>query len=60
MLFNKLTAGHKYSLVNRDNLTQPTQTQLHLKGKTFSESFSTFLTCRLDFEHFQKKYDPHR
>ena len=54
-----MTAGHKYSLLNRDNLRQPTQMQLFLKGKTFSEFFSTFLTGRLNFEHFQKKDDPH-
>ena len=57
--FNTMTAGHKYSLLNRDNLRQPTQVQLFLKGKTFSEFFSTFLTGRLNFEHFQKKDDPH-
>ena len=54
-----MTAGHKYSLLNRDNLRQATQVQLFLKGKTFSEFFSTFLTGRLNFEHFQKKDDPH-
>ena len=36
LFFNTLTAVQKYSLLNRDNLTQPTQMQLSLKGKTFS------------------------
>ena len=29
--------------------------QLSLKGKTFPHFFSAFLTCRLNFEHFQEK-----
>ena len=29
--------------------------QLCLKGKTFSEFFSPFLKCRLNFENFQQK-----
>ena len=59
LLFNTLTAGHNYSLLNRDNLTQRTQMQLSPKGKTFCQFFSTFLTARLNFENFQKKDDPH-
>ena len=59
LFFKTLTAGQKYSLFNRDNLTQPTQMQLSLNRKTFSQFFSEFLTCRLSFEHFQKKHDPH-
>ena len=59
LFFNTLTASQKYSLLNRDNLTQPTQMQLSLKGKTFSLLFSTILTCRLNFEHFRKKHDLH-
>ena len=59
LFFNTLTAGHNYSLLNRDNLTQRTQMQLSPKGKTFCQFFSTFLTARLNFENFQKKDDPH-
>ena len=29
------------------------------KQKTFSEFFSAFLKSNLNFEHFQKKDDPH-
>ena len=30
------------------------------KQKTFSEFFSAFLKSKLNFEHFEKKGDPHR
>ena len=52
---NRLSADGKYSLFNRDNLTQPIQMQLSRKQKTFSEFFSAFLKSSLNFEHFQKK-----
>ena len=55
-LFPKtLTADGKYSLLNRDNLTRHIQMQLSRKQKTFSDSFSAFLKCSLNFEHFEKK-----
>ena len=56
---NRLSADGKYSLFNRDNLTQPIQMQLSRKQKTFSEFFSAFLKSSLNFEHFQKKDDSH-
>ena len=56
---NTLTAGQKYSLLNRDNLMQHTQTQLSLKKKNFYGFFSPFLTLRFYFQHIQKKHDPH-
>ena len=49
----------KYSLLYRDNLMQPIQILLSQKQKTFSEFFSAFLKSTLNFEHFQKKDDPH-
>ena len=52
---NTLSADGKYSLLNRDNLTQPIQMQLSRKQKTFSEFFSAFLKSSLNFEHFPKK-----
>ena len=52
---NTLSADGKYSLFNRDNLTEPIQMQLSRKQKTFSEFFSTFLKSSLKFEYFQKK-----
>ena len=56
---NTLSADGKYSLLNRDNLTQPIQMQLSRKQKTFSEFFSAFLKSSLNFVLFQKKDDPH-
>ena len=52
---NTLTADDKYSLLNRNTLTQPIQIPLSQKQKTFSEFFSSFLKCTLNFDRFQKK-----
>ena len=54
---NTLNADGKYSLLNRDNLTQPIHMQLSRKRKTLSEFFCAFLKSSLNFEHFQKKDD---
>ena len=59
MFVNTLTVDHKYSLLNRGDLTQPIQIVLSQKEKNFSEFFSSFLKATLNFEHFQKKDDPH-
>ena len=56
---NTLNADGKYSLLNRENLTQPIQMQLSRKQKTFSEFFCVFLKSSLNFEHFQKKDHSH-
>ena len=56
---NTLSANGKYCLLNRYNLTQPIQMHLSQKQKPYSEFFSTFLKCSLNFEHFQKNDDPH-
>ena len=55
MFVNTLTADDKYSLLNRDNLTQPIRTPLSQKHKAFSEFFLPFSKYTLNFEHFQKK-----
>ena len=52
---NTLSADGKYSLLNRDNLTQPIQMQLSWKQKTFSQFFSAFSKSTLNLEHFPKK-----
>ena len=44
---NTLSANDKYSLLNRDNLTQPIQILLSQKQKTFSQFFSEFLKSTL-------------
>ena len=58
MFVNTLTADDKYSLLNRDNLTQPIRTPLSKKHKAFSQFFLAFSKWTLNFEHFQNKYDP--
>ena len=49
----------KYFLLNRDNQTQSIQMQLYQKQKFFSELFLHRLKCTLNFQHSQKKDDPH-
>ena len=58
LFVNTLTADDKYSLVNRDNLTQPIQILLSQKQKTFSEFLSAFLKSKLNFEHFAENDEP--
>ena len=52
---NTLSADGKYSLLNRDNLTQPIQMQLSPKQKTFSQFFCAFLQIYFKFWTFSKK-----
>ena len=59
MFVNTLTADDQYSLLNRDNLTQPIRTQLSQKQKAFSEFFLEFSKSILNFESLQKKDDLH-
>ena len=54
-----MTADDKYSLLNRDNLTQPIPTQLSQKQKAFSQFYLAFSKSTLTFEHLQEKDDPH-
>ena len=56
---NTESADGKYSLLNRNNLTQPIQMQLSRKQKTFSVFFPAFSKSSLNFEYFFKKDDPH-
>ena len=57
LLVKTLTDDEKYSLLYRENLTQPIQILLSHKRKTFSQFFSAFWKSTLNFEHFQKKDD---
>ena len=50
-----MTADDKYSLLNRENLTQPILTQLSQKQQAFSQFFLQFSKFALNLEHFQKK-----
>ena len=54
-----MTADGKYSLLNRDILTQPIPTQLSQKQKAFFEFFLAFSKSTLNFEQLQKKDDLH-
>ena len=49
---NTMSGDIKYSLFNRNNLTQPIQIQLSRKQKSLSQFFSAFLKSALNFEHF--------
>ena len=59
LFLNALTGRDKYSLHNRDNLHQPFQMRLSEKQEIFCEFFFAFLKSTLNFEHFQKKEQPH-
>ena len=56
---NILSAVDKYSLPNREYLMQPIQIKLSQNQKSFPGLFSSFSKSKLNFEHFQKKDDPH-
>ena len=60
LLVKRLTDDEKYSLLYIENFTKPIEMVVSQKRKTFSEFFSAFLKSILNFEHFQKKHDPHR
>ena len=59
MFLNTLNTDDKYSLLNRDSLMQTIPTQLSQKQKAFSQFFVAFSKYKLNFQHFQKKHDPH-
>ena len=59
LFVNTFSAVDKYSLPNREYLTQPIQVQLSQKQKTFPRFFSAFSKSKLKFDHFQKKDDLH-
>ena len=59
LFVNTLTDDGKYSLLYRDNLMQQIQILLSQKPKTFPKLSSEILKPTLNFEHFQKKDDPH-
>ena len=59
MFVHTLTVDDKYSLLNRDNLTQPIRTMLSQKQKVFPQSFLALSKSALNFEPFQKKDDTH-
>ena len=54
-----MTADDKYSLLSTDNLTRPIQMELFPKTKSFLSPCFSIFEIALNFEHFQKKDDPH-
>ena len=52
---NTLTDNYKYSLLHRENLTQPIQILIFQRQNIFSELYSALLKPTLNFAHFQKK-----
>ena len=59
LFVNTLTDDEKFSVLYRENLTQPIEILLSQKRNAFSHFFSAFSKYILNFEHFQKKDDPH-
>ena len=59
LLVKTLTDDEKYSLLYRENLTQPIQILLSQKPKIFSQIFAAFLKSTLNCAHFQKKDGSH-
>ena len=59
LFVNTLILNDEYYLLNRDNLTQPSQMQLCQKQKNFSEFFFSFLKSWRNFKHLTKKHDTH-
>ena len=59
LFLNTLTANDKYSLNSKDKWMQKFQMHFSQKQNHFSQFFSPFFESALNFEHFQKKDDPH-
>ena len=58
-LVNTLATDEKYPVLNRENWTILIQMELSQKQMTFSQFFAAFFKSKLNFEYFDKKYDPH-
>ena len=59
LFVNTLIVDDKHYVLNRHNLTQPSQMELYQKQKTFSEFFFAFSKSILIFKHLPKNDDPH-
>ena len=59
LVFNTFTGDQKYSLLNKDNLTQPFHIQISHKQKAFSGIFFAVLKFVLNFKKvFQNNVPP--
>ena len=59
LLVNILATDEKYLLLHRENSRTPIQMQLSQNQNLFLSFFVSFLKSRLNFEHFDRKDDPH-
>ena len=59
LFVNTLTADDKYSLLSRDNLSQPIQMHLSQKQNGISHFFLCIYQIYIKFGIFSKKDDPH-
>ena len=59
MFVKTFTADDNYSLLNRNNLTEPIQILLSEKELRYLQFFFAFLIFRLKFEHFLKINERH-
>ena len=59
VFLNTFTSDGKYLVQGCENLQLPIQMQISEKQKPFSEVFLTFLDSTSNFEHFERKDDPH-
>ena len=50
-----MIVDEKYSLLNKENLSQPIQMHLSQKQQTFPKFFCGFLKSGLNFKRFEKK-----
>ena len=56
---NTLTADYKYSLQNREKLSQQVPMQTYLELKTCSKFLISFLKFTLNLEYFDRKNQSH-
>ena len=56
---NTLTSDGKYPIQGSENLQLPIQMPISQKRKKISEFFIPFLDSTSNFEHFERKDDPH-
>ena len=59
LLVSTLATNDKCPNLIRNNLTIPIQVQLSHNHKWFSQFFAAFLKSRINFQHFEKKDNPH-
>ena len=59
LLVKEMATDGNYNVLDRDNLTIPTEMQLSQKPKKVPQSFAAFLKSRFNLEHFETEDEPH-